>query len=107
MFQWGSVVSFLHPFQRHAIPLLSQLFPSLNHVPRPQPSDKPLPPAPPSDTSAPHRTSPSHETAQGRESSPPSDTEPAPVLILISPAIPGTPVNWQALIEEMPKLANL
>jgi hypothetical protein len=32
---------------------------------------------------------------------------PAPVLILISPAIPGTPVNWQALIEEMPELANL
>jgi hypothetical protein len=32
---------------------------------------------------------------------------PAPVLILISPAIPGTPINWQALIDEMPELANL
>ena len=32
---------------------------------------------------------------------------PAPVLILISPAIPGTPINWQTLIEEMPELANL
>jgi hypothetical protein len=32
---------------------------------------------------------------------------PAPVLILISPAIPGTSINWQALIEEMPELANL